>query len=99
MTLSPSAESLPSPSWKNDKSAALMRGLREAVESCNDVTEEDLSSNKFIDLLVSGSHVGHVRPDFAEALIKHGKLEAVDGYALFSKRLVMYKVIKLKEKK
>ena len=48
---------------------------------------------------MSGSHVGHVRPDFTEALIKHGKLEAVDGYALFSKRLVMYKVIKLKEKK
>ena len=86
MAFSPSAESLPSPSWKNDKSAAaLVRGLREAVESCNDVTEEDLSSNKFIDLLVSGSHVGHVRPDFAEALVKHGKLEAADGYALFSK--------------
>ena len=52
MAFSPSAESLPSPSWKNDKSAAaLMRRLREAVESCNDVTEEDLSSNKFIDLL------------------------------------------------
>ena len=82
MAFSPSAESLPSPSWKNDKSAAaLVRGLREAVESCNDVTEEDLSSNKFIDLLVSGSHVGHVRPDFAEALVKHGKLEAADGYA------------------
>jgi len=29
---------------------------------------------------LSGSHVGHVRPDFTEALIKHGKLEAVDGY-------------------
>ena len=50
------------------------------------MTEEDLSSNKFIDLLVSGSHVGHVRPDFAEALVKHGKLKAADGYALFSKR-------------
>ena len=79
MTFSPSAESLPR------HAAALMRGLKEAVESCNDVTEEDLSSNKFIDLLVSGSHVGHVRPDFAEALLKHGKLEAADGYALFSK--------------
>ena len=73
MTFSPSAESLPR------HAAALMRGLKEAVESCNDVTEEDLSSNKFIDLLVSGSHVGHVRPDFAEALLKQGKLEAADG--------------------
>jgi len=77
-TFSPSATS---PHWTTEESAALMQGLREAVESCNDVSEEDLSSDKFVDLLVNGSHVGHVRPDFADALLEHGKLD--NGYALF----------------
>ena len=80
-TFSPSATS----NWTTEESAALMQGLREAVESCNDVSEEDLSSEKFVDLLVNGSHVGHVRPDFADALLEHGKLD--NGYALFSKNV------------
>ena len=63
----------------------LMWGLRNAVESCNDVTKEDLYSDKFVDLLVNDSHVGHVRPDFARALLEHGSLNDDDGYVLFSR--------------
>ena len=63
----------------------LMWGLRNAVESCNDVTKEDLYSDKFVDLLVNDSHVGHVRPDFARALLEHGSLNDDDGYVLFTR--------------
>jgi 8-oxo-dGTP pyrophosphatase MutT (NUDIX family) len=81
--------------WDEKQSMKIIEELRKSVQSCNDITEEDLNKNsgKFVNLLISSSsspskeqeqyeHVGFVRPDFAKALLAHGSEE--NGYALFS---------------